>query len=527
MSGSLQELFNFFLKKKYVMKLTHKKPEINLDVNLSVLAILTSFQPVMCGMYGKTKAAVELMFSTTLGSMALACQDMYDVEIADGVTVPVSHLHMLMARSGTKKTTVYRVAMAQIFQFENEQAAAFAIRLEEYQREYVIWDEECRSLRKEFRKALRQKEGIEEARQDLAKCLKNEPIRPKKILLTVTDPTPEALLKELGEYPNLGITSDEGGALYESSLFRKIQVLCTLWCGDNYRVSRVSADSPDIKDPRVGMILLMQPDIHDMVLKSQYKKTRAAGGDARILRTDLTLITEPIDINALVSGDESDLEKFYAIQKKHMIAGIARREKNEPRICMTFAPDAKMRLHRLDRAVKCMMEPKKVLYNYRDAGARCIEHTARIAAVMQVYITPDSSIITLETLEAAILISQWYLNHFIVKMDSVRERSDSEILIEWFDRHLARNGSYDFNKRGILQNGPGSLRKDARLMPVLELLSNEGKVQLWEDGTGTHYVRYISSSMESSELDAQYKALSGMPAYICGGSVFSKTPLEE
>jgi hypothetical protein len=45
---------------------------------------------------------------------------------------------------------------------------------------------------------------------------------------------------------------------------------------------------------------------------------------------------------------------------------------------------------------------------------------------MQLFITPDSTVITLETLEAALLISEWHLNHFIVKMDVVRGPSHSE-----------------------------------------------------------------------------------------------------
>ncbi|PKH21889.1 hypothetical protein CIG19_15220 [Enterobacterales bacterium CwR94] len=508
------------------MKLTHKRKE-NRDVNLDSKAILMFLQQVISCIYGKTKASLELTFSTILGSMALACQDMYDVEIADDIVVPVSHFHMILARSGSRKTTVYRLAMAQIHQIEHELAEAFSVRLEEYKRHYVLWDEECRSLKKSLQKAVRQKEGVEEARFNLEECLKNKPIDPVRVRLTVTDPTPEALLKELGEYSCLGITSDEGSALYEGIMRRKAAISNTLWCGDNYRVSRVSTGSSDIKDPRLGMLVMMQPEPHDNILRSQGKKIRATGSDARILRMDLTLVTKPIDINDLVFGNESDLDNFYSIQKKHLLSGIERRKRNAPRTCMTFSPDAKKRLYDIDNQVKCLMEPGGELYHYNDWSARYIEHTARIAAVMQAYITPDSSIITNETLESALLITQWYLNHFIVKMDMIIGASDSEILLNWFESHLARNGSYDFSRRGIMQNGPYSLRKEARLIPVLEQLSDEGKIQLWEDERGTHYVKYLAFEMMPSELDAKHNIMSGRPVYQGGYSVFSSMPLEE
>ncbi|EHQ4621972.1 DUF3987 domain-containing protein, partial [Salmonella enterica] len=120
------------------MKLTYKKIE-NHDVNLKAAAILIFFQQIIFFIYGKTRASVELIFATLQGSMALACQDMYDVEIDDGVIVPVSHFHIILARSGSRKTTVYRLTMAQILRLERELAEAFSVRLKEYERQYVLW----------------------------------------------------------------------------------------------------------------------------------------------------------------------------------------------------------------------------------------------------------------------------------------------------------------------------------------------------------------------------------------------------
>lgn len=508
------------------MKLTHKKTE-NHHVNLNTRAILTFFQQIIFFIYGKTGASVELIFATLQGSMALACQDMYDVEIDDGIIVPVSHFHIILARSGSKKTTVYRLIMAQIHQTERELAEVFSVMLKEYERQYVLWDEECKSLKKSLQKAVRQKEGVETARNELDECLRNEPVKPVRVHLTVTDPTPEALLKELGQYSSLGITSDEGSALHESIMRRKIAIPNTLWCGDDYRVSRASTGITDIKDPRLGMLLMTQPEPHDSTLKSLGNTIRSTGIYARTLTMDLTLLTKLIDIDELVSGDESDLEKFYAIQKKYLLAGIERRKKNQPRICMTFAPDAMKRLRDVGRDVKYLMQPGGKLYHYNDWAARYCEHTARSAAVMQLFITPDSTVITLETLEAALLISEWHLNHFIVKMDAVRGPSHSERVIKWLENNLVKNGAYDFLRRDMMQDIHRSLRKKADLEPVLEQLADEGKVQLWEDASGRHYVKYLASEMTPSELDEKHRVMKGIPHYHGGGSAISRVLLRE
>lgn len=49
------------------MKLTHKKTQ-NHHVNLNTRAILTFFQQIISFIYGKTSAAVELIFATLQGA---------------------------------------------------------------------------------------------------------------------------------------------------------------------------------------------------------------------------------------------------------------------------------------------------------------------------------------------------------------------------------------------------------------------------------------------------------------------------
>lgn len=94
---------------------------------------------------------------------------------------------------------------------------------------------------------------------------------------------------------------------------------------------------------------------------------------------------------------------------------------------------------------------------------------------MQLFITPDSTVITLETLEAALLISEWHLNHFIVKMDVVRGPSHSERVLSWLENHLVKNGSYDFLRRDMMQDIHRSLRKKLILSLFWNSLLMKGK----------------------------------------------------
>lgn len=83
------------------MKLTHKKTE-NHHVNLKAAAILIFFSKSYFSFMAKParRLSLSLQPSVEHGS---GLPDMYDVEIDDGIIVPVSHFHIILARSGSKK----------------------------------------------------------------------------------------------------------------------------------------------------------------------------------------------------------------------------------------------------------------------------------------------------------------------------------------------------------------------------------------------------------------------------------------
>lgn len=80
--------------------------------------------------------------------------------------------------------------------------------------------------------------------------------------------------------------SDEAGGVFDSSLFRDISVLNSLWGeGENFR-QRASRDSYDVDDVRLT-IFMLQPAIFNDFLGKQGKKLRHSGFLARLLLIDL------------------------------------------------------------------------------------------------------------------------------------------------------------------------------------------------------------------------------------------------
>lgn len=123
---------------------------------------------------------------------------------------------------------------------------------------------------------------------------------------------------------------------------------------------------------------------------------------------------------------------------------------------------------------------------------------------------------------SALKITQWFMNHFISKVESTREPTGSEKLLTYLEDNLVNNGSYEFRQNDIIKKGPYSLRRSERLMSALNKLEAEGVVQLFKRG-GTNYVKLTNSKMEVRELAEK----TNTPLLDSGSLTMSKLPIPE
>lgn len=123
---------------------------------------------------------------------------------------------------------------------------------------------------------------------------------------------------------------------------------------------------------------------------------------------------------------------------------------------------------------------------------------------------------------SALKITQWFMNHFISKVESTRELTGAEKLLTYLEDNLVNNGSYEFRQNDIIKKGPYSLRRSERLMSALNKLEAEGVVQLFKRG-GTNYVKLTNSKMEVRELAEK----TNTPLLDSGSLTMSKLPIPE
>ncbi|EKT55819.1 MULTISPECIES: YfjI family protein [Morganellaceae] len=458
------------------------------------------FQQLIGHIHAQTGASTDIILPTLLGVMGMGCHDNFDVQPIQGIRYPTSLYTLVLAKSGSKKTTVFRMLIAPVIQWEEAQKREYGSAQAEYQRHEAIWKIELKAHEKHYQKMFKDNGDVAEARRQLDECLQQAPVKPVQRRLIINDPTSEALTRELGQgYPVLTLASDEAGALFDGNLFHKISLLNSLWCGESISVSRVSRDSDFISDARFSILLMLQPELFNHYLRKKGTKFRYSGGLARFLFVDLNnSLTRLDDLNTL-RLDAHAFDAFSSVLIAHLDKSALRREYGGERQCITLTVEAQKYWYEQQRIISDCIKQDTAFSHYEDFIARYMEHASRIAAVMQVFMTPNSTLITKETLNAAFYITQWYLNHFIAKTDETREPSDAEKLLLWLEEHLVSNKSYDFRRNDIIKNGPYSLRRSDRLRPALEKLQQEAKVQLFEKN-GINYVKFTGARMTPEEL---------------------------
>lgn len=492
----------------------------NKELGLKFQTLPTFAQRLISYIHYKTGAAAELILIVLLGVMALSCQDKFDIQLKNGRTFTSLYL-MLLARSGSRKSTVFRLLMGEIYQLEKELRNDFLLKEKLYELKLIPWETELKELKKQYSKAIRQKADVTEALDALEECQRRKPVVPARKYLIKNDSTSEGLRKVLAQgSPSLMLGSDEAGGLFDGNLFRNTPVLNSLWGEGKIADSRASRDSYDVEDARLTMLLMMQPGLFDGFLDKQGNKAKDSGWLARLLLIDMEQLSELCCIPDVGTWpDEPGLEGFFSVLTKHLHDGIKRREKNEERICVTFSPEAQVAWNSQSGEVQEKIKKGGELHHYDDFGARFMEHASRIAAVMQMFITPNSPIITKETLVSAFKITEWFINHSMVKIDSTRRFSDSEILLFWLEEHVISNKSYDFRRHTIRRDGPNCLRNIDRLISVLNKLERDGKVQLFRE-RGIDYVKFIGSEIKPEDLASALN----IPLISSGSVAFNKLP---
>jgi hypothetical protein len=151
-----------------------------------------------------------------LAFLGLACQDLYCVQLGNKQRFPLALYLLLLSRSGSGKSRVFRLLKDPFAQQEREFEDAYRAELKEHERKNILWEAEFKVLNRLYKKTLSKGEDTTETSQALEECIGRKPDKPIRKAIILTNPTSEALAKAIGlGYQNKALFNDEATAVYK------------------------------------------------------------------------------------------------------------------------------------------------------------------------------------------------------------------------------------------------------------------------------------------------------------------------
>uniref|UniRef100_UPI003BA1722B DUF3987 domain-containing protein n=1 Tax=Aeromonas enteropelogenes TaxID=29489 RepID=UPI003BA1722B len=303
----------------------------------------------------------------------------------------------------------------------------------------------------------------------------------------VSDVTRAAVKQALGKSnPSLVLLSDEAGSILSGELLHDTPLLNSLWSAQPIEVDRANGEMFRITDARFGTMLMVQPALFKEYVTRQGQRARASGFFARtLLCQPSSTIGSRFEREPITKTATSDpLVWFHKQVMTRLNETFQRRDKRAERVCLTLSPEAAHRWALEFNRIESMSGPSGVLYEYRDYASKQLEHVARIAGVLEAFVT-GNEIVSDHTMYAAIQLATYYLDSFIHLMadDALPEEMEDELKLEtWLQKNHYRFNYHPIPKNHIRQHGPNRLRDTQRLTRALERLQMKGKAQVFKIG---------------------------------------------
>ncbi|MGN5174228.1 YfjI family protein [Aeromonas sp. 102P] len=478
---------------------------LNLIGEFPVHALDEHLQGVIRQIHMQTQAPVGLIASSVLGAMGLACQDLVDVSPKAGLIHPVSLFFITKADSGERKTAVDELVMKPFRTREQLAEQHYRDELEKHTINLSVWQTEQKAHKAALNKAILEQgdtSTLKQALRDVEAAKPSLPLNQKWLLNDVTSAAIKHAIDAYGR--SIGVFSDEAAHLFSSDFMRETSVLNSLWGAKPISAMRVSTQgATTIGDYRFSLSLMVQGQLFERFLDRQGEQARESGFFARCLLCEPSstqgsrfMIAELPTNDVGAQYHALYLSNFHLKVEKLLDCARSRREAGKPRVCLTLSPEARAKWFEMANLIEGKIGVMGVWREFRDFASKFMEHVSRIAAVLHTF-TASGQVISDVTMHAAILIVEWYFQHFIQQFKARSVPDDIHQVNEldrWLGENLHRSVNGVFQKNDVRQQCPNCIRNTAKLDRALNTLVLRGAVEIFSEkgkGKNKHYITYI------------------------------------
>jgi hypothetical protein len=411
----------------------------------------------------KVQCAPALAANSVLAVASLAAQAVGDVQLPFGQTRPLSLYILTIGGSGDRKSTADGEAMSPVGMREADLSNEHKERMSAYERQFAAWKAERDRILKDRTASM----GAKEA--ELAK-IGEQPMRPRKPMLTFADVTQEGVISAFDTMPPaIGIFSPEGGMFLTGHGFTPEKktasagAFANFWDGTPVRRARVGTGVTDLSGRRLSVHVLVQPDIATTFLSDPALRNQGLIARFLMARPESLIGDRPWrEIPEWVGRARGDfsllMERLFRAAKTKDDDGAVL----DLRV-LTINDAAKSAWTSFHDEVEAGMKPAGRYAGLHDVASKTAEQAVRIAGVLTLFEDPAAKEIDQPIMERACVLARWYLDEAARLMETASiadEIDDGNDIIKWITtRPEDDTGGWTVSLRDIQRGGVSAFGK--------------------------------------------------------------------
>ncbi|WP_248747188.1 YfjI family protein [Pseudomonas sp. MWU12-2037] len=385
---------------------------------------------------------------SVLATAALVSQGHANVHL-DGRTYPLSLYLLTVASSGDRKSAVDHLALTATRNWEREQ--------------WTLYMEQLNAYRAAVRVTARvRKHGKLEDREPA------EPVPPR---LIISEPTIEALIKNLCHgLPSMGLFNDEGGQFLGSSTMSKenqlkaISTLSSLWDGSPIdRTRSMPGESLRAYDRRLSLHLMLQPYLANQLLRDPVINGQGILGRCLVSWPERLAgrrlykavdLTRDARVQRYQARITALLQKPLPLHKDGSLNPVA----------LELTASARTAWIDIHDTIECQSGEFGELAGIQSVAGKAAANVLRIAGVLAVI--EDASSLGEAHIERASTLMDYYLAEIqrLTEQEPINtRREEADRLLRW----LTQKGWTHFTIRDLNRNGPRFARKSSHQTATL------------------------------------------------------------
>lgn len=412
-----------------------------------------------------TQTPIEMSAVLSLGVLATALQRRYTIEITPDWHEPLCLYSVVVAVPGERKSAVISALTSPVHTYEKQRRDYEAAEIELNRTEKEILYKMLEAAKNVAVKAKKPEERSKAKDEiiDLTEEIAN--FEDKHITRYLADDTtPEKLIDLMdGQDGCITVSSAEGGLFdalggrYEKTL--NLDVYLKGHAGDTITVDRIGRKSNSIMNPRLTMILTIQPEVLSGVMTNMTFKGRGLCGRFLYAICDSKVGSRNVNPEPISEAVKRNYNEFITRILSDEDTGIIRLSPEANKVRIDYAEYIEQRLG-------------DDLEHMRDWAGKLVGAMLRIAALIhasEVTRKPSAIPVGAETIKAAIKISECLCNH---AMNAYKMMGADETLedAKYLLKRLRNTGKSEITKQELLKLTNGKFPKVEIVEPVIDKL---------------------------------------------------------